>query len=245
MGLVVWVPYRDGPPKYVRLVETIKGRIGSGTYPLGGKIPSEAELIAEFGVSRQVVIRALLILEQDGWLRGEHGRGRFVLGVPDSGAVRGLDLMAEVTEVTSVKVLRVGPVKAPNRAAFALAITPGTPVLARQVLTISPELGPIQLATTYVPMDLVPGTDLGLDAPMTEDVIAHLRSRKRVAFDKATDRTSARLATADEAALLEIGPREALLTMLISVYDRDGVPRVAVDVVMPGTRHEMEDTYPV
>ncbi len=40
------------PPKYAQIVCTIQRRIGDGTYPAGGLLPSETQLMREFGVSR-------------------------------------------------------------------------------------------------------------------------------------------------------------------------------------------------
>jgi len=44
----------------------------------GDKLPSEAELTRLFAISRPSVREALRLLEQDGLLRTEHGRGRYL-----------------------------------------------------------------------------------------------------------------------------------------------------------------------
>src|SRR4051812_33995940 len=50
------------PPRYVQLVRTLQERIDSGQYAPGDLMPSEHQLLREFGVSRATVIRALQIL---------------------------------------------------------------------------------------------------------------------------------------------------------------------------------------
>ena len=45
---------------------------------VGDKLPSEAELSTEFGGSRPTLREAMRLLEQDGLIRTEHGRGRFL-----------------------------------------------------------------------------------------------------------------------------------------------------------------------
>ena len=40
------------PPKYAQVVAEIKQRIERGTYPPGSLLPSEHQLVAEFGISR-------------------------------------------------------------------------------------------------------------------------------------------------------------------------------------------------
>src|SRR6266581_2858134 len=66
------------PPKYAQIVNAIQRRIGDGTYPPGALLPSETQLVREFGVSRPTVVRALEVLRSQGWIDREHGRGSFV-----------------------------------------------------------------------------------------------------------------------------------------------------------------------
>src|SRR5688572_10308993 len=60
------------------MINEIQRRIESGTYPAGSAIPSESALAQEFNTSRPTVVRALGIMQQDGWLDSERGKGRFV-----------------------------------------------------------------------------------------------------------------------------------------------------------------------
>src|SRR5690348_15067878 len=76
------VPIEVAPPKYVLIVNAVQQRIESGTYPAGVMIPSETELMREFGASRPIMVRALDLLRQDGWIESHQGKGRFVLGRP-------------------------------------------------------------------------------------------------------------------------------------------------------------------
>lgn len=67
------------------LVERIKERILAGQLEPGQKLPTEAALVEEFGVSRTVVREALTRLQAVGLVETFQGRGSFVIGVPDSG----------------------------------------------------------------------------------------------------------------------------------------------------------------
>jgi len=103
----------------------------------------------------------------------------------------------------------------------------------------------VEAGTAYVPVDLATGTDVGTSSALPEGLLQHLAARKGVEFDHATERISARLPSADEAALLEIGRRDPVLTVLLGVCDRAGRPLVAVDVLLPAARHELEDVFPL
>lgn len=66
-----------------RVVTGLKDKIFAGDLPPGHKLPSEAELIDEFGVSRTVVREAVTRLRAEGLVETFQGRGSFVLAVPE------------------------------------------------------------------------------------------------------------------------------------------------------------------
>lgn len=63
----------DTAPQHAQLYDSMLRRIRAGEWPAGKKVPSEKSLIAEFGVSRAPVRRALAALRADGIISG--GRG--------------------------------------------------------------------------------------------------------------------------------------------------------------------------
>jgi DNA-binding FadR family transcriptional regulator len=66
----------------LRVVSGLKGEILAGALAPGAKLPSEAELSAEYGVSRTVVREAVARLRAEGLVETSQGRGSFVLAVP-------------------------------------------------------------------------------------------------------------------------------------------------------------------
>jgi GntR family transcriptional regulator len=72
------VSFEIGAPKYAQIVKALQERIETGFYPFGAMLPSEYQLVEEFGVSRSTIARALEILRYQGWVDAEQGRGRFV-----------------------------------------------------------------------------------------------------------------------------------------------------------------------
>lgn len=62
----------------VDLVETLQSRIKDGTYATGMRMPTEADIMAEHGVSRTVVREAISRLQQAKLVVTQHGIGSFV-----------------------------------------------------------------------------------------------------------------------------------------------------------------------
>lgn len=65
-------------PLYYQLASLLRNKISSGEFGVGAKIPTEAELVADYGVSRITVRQSLRSLEEEGLIRREAGRGTFV-----------------------------------------------------------------------------------------------------------------------------------------------------------------------
>jgi GntR family transcriptional regulator len=234
------------PPKYAVVVNALQARIEDGTYPPGTAIPSETQLTAEFDTSRPTVVRALGILQQDGWIESQQGKGRYVKGrPPTAGGQHTPDRTRQLIdqgEDGTVTLLRVGAILPPNRAATALDLESDTPVIVRRRL-VTAEVGPCELTAVYIPVELAAGTDLSRRDPLPDGVLKHLTSRKAITVDHATERISARLPTDEEAELLGITGQDAVLTLLVTVYDRTGTPQLAIDTVIPTNRQEIESTF--
>jgi GntR family histidine utilization transcriptional repressor len=81
-----------------RIQTRILGRIQDGSWPSGHRIPSEAEIMAEFAASRMTVHRAIKELAAEGHLFRERGRGTFVARkTPRSQLLELGDIAEEIT----------------------------------------------------------------------------------------------------------------------------------------------------
>jgi GntR family transcriptional regulator of arabinose operon len=67
-------------PKYRRIIESLRSGILSGQYRNGARLPSEAELMRRFGVSRMTAVKAMQQLQQEGLLVRRTGSGTFASG---------------------------------------------------------------------------------------------------------------------------------------------------------------------
>ena len=84
-------------------------RIRDGTLAAGAKLPREADLMTEFGVSRTVVREAISRLQAAGMVETRHGIGTFVVGPGDASAFRiEPQQLATLRDVVAVLELRIG-----------------------------------------------------------------------------------------------------------------------------------------
>lgn len=79
------------------LADELRRRILAGDFPPGSKLPSEAEIGAEYEVSRVTVRTALQSLESRGLADIRHGSGTFVSNIAD-GIRAGLQELRSMTE---------------------------------------------------------------------------------------------------------------------------------------------------
>ncbi|WP_188697974.1 histidine utilization repressor [Silvimonas amylolytica] len=72
------MPVQRPAPAYARIKDYVRRQIETGTWPAGSVIPSEHDLVRQFGVSRMTVHRALRELTADHVLHRVQGAGTFV-----------------------------------------------------------------------------------------------------------------------------------------------------------------------
>ncbi|HET7646137.1 MAG TPA: GntR family transcriptional regulator [Candidatus Limnocylindria bacterium] len=106
----------DAPPQYRQIELALRGRIA--TLPPGSRLPSDAELCAEFGVSRMTARTAMQRLADDGLIAREPGRGSFVTEPPTH---RQANRLMTFTQ----EMLRTGRI--PSSRVLTRVIRPSTP----------------------------------------------------------------------------------------------------------------------
>lgn len=234
------------PPKYAQVVAEIKTRIERGDYPPGSLLPSEHQMVSDFGVSRPTIVKALATLRQDGWIDTQQGKGSFVRGRPAlAGAerTRPAENVLELPE-TSVtgELVQAGVKLAPGYVTTLLGLEAGAKAFLRQRL-LADDGGPAELASVWLPIELASGTSLASPDLLAESIRHHLQARKKVRFDHAVERISARQPTGEEAALLQVAADAPVLNVIVTAYDAAARPLQVTDIVLPGDRHEIHDAY--
>ena len=71
--------FRRSPiPLYIQVATLLRNRIADGHFRAGQKMPTQEELEEEFGVARVTVRQAVELLEKEGLVHRQQGRGTFV-----------------------------------------------------------------------------------------------------------------------------------------------------------------------
>ena len=100
--------------KYREILEKVQGDISSGRYRPGSRLPSEAELVRRFGVSRMTVFRAMRELQAMGIVTRRVGSGTYVSTTVNPGShVFGL-LIPELGQTEIFEAICKGMMEAPE-----------------------------------------------------------------------------------------------------------------------------------
>ena len=153
-------------PLYKQLYHQLREQIEAGDYQVGEKLPSVRELAANCGISRLTARKAIELLEQDGCVHVQHGRGIFVVPSEESGAPisRGsLVVLMDTDGVTpEQRTVCVDTVIADEVLAKRLRIRTGTKVIRFERIRFAGDI-PVSLDVSWLPYDLC--TDNECDAP--------------------------------------------------------------------------------
>jgi len=219
-----------------------------GEYAPGTLLPSEHQLMAEFGVSRPTIVRAMIWLRQEGWIQTQQGKGSFVRGRPARAEVqrtRPAEKALELPETAlSGLLVQAGVKLAPAHVRKLLGLETGAKAFLRQRLLSEDDGTPVELASVWLPLEIAAGTDLASPELLSESIRHHLQSRKKLRLDHAVERISARKPAGEEAALLGVAADTPVLNVIVTAYDAASQPVQVTDIVLPGDRHEIDDAYP-
>lgn len=211
-------------PLWTQFRDALRSRILQGELEIGAKLPTEAELGDQFGISRIVVREALADLVRSGLIYKIRGQGAFVsarerdedfvstvLGFSDEMERKGLTVLTQVL----VQELRTAT---PDEAR-ALGLTEADAVVAlKRLRSVDGELR--LLVETAVPADLAPGLNrVRLENRSLYDV---LRRQYGLRITRAERWIDAVLPDGPTAALLEVTEPEPLLRIESIAYGANG-----------------------
>jgi DNA-binding GntR family transcriptional regulator len=217
-------------PIAVQVNQILRERIRQGTYPPGGKIPSESELSSEFDVSRATIRNVLTRLESEGLILRKQGDGTYVnkrigdVNTHLGGLLEFGRLIESSGYQPSIEALSVMKKPATAGEARMLAIEPGDQVLELKRL-FHADSKPVILATNIISISLI---DLSAGRPNSQlpiqEFIQHYCHRK-IAY--AISDIQATRANGEIVDILGKKRGAPLLKIEITLYDRDNHPLAA------------------
>jgi GntR family transcriptional regulator len=161
--------------QFRQVADLIRAAIGDGTYPRGSVLPTEDQLADRLGVTRPVVNRALRVLTAEGLVRPVKGKGTYVTKIPpiarnavarysremrESADGRGaFDTEIRRLGMTPKSEMTVSRVEPPEVAREILGTEAGGQVVVRARRMYADDT-PVQLADSYIPLDIAGGTVL-------------------------------------------------------------------------------------
>ncbi|WP_311221045.1 MULTISPECIES: histidine utilization repressor [unclassified Acidovorax] len=222
---------------YQQVKDHIVRRIQDGSWRAGDRLPSENELVLQFGMSRMTVNRALRELMEQGRIVRVAGVGSFVAeDKPQSTLLQIANLASEIRQRGHdyrCDVLTVERVSAPLDVAAALDVRTGESVF--HSLCVHREDGvPVQLEDRYVNPRAVPqfGAQDFTQLQPSEYLV------RNVPFDQMEHVVDAVLPTPEQARLLDIAVTDPCLLLTRRTWSR-GVPVTIVRCLHPGSRYRL------
>jgi GntR family histidine utilization transcriptional repressor len=226
---------------YARVKAHLKEGLASGRWPPGTLMPSEAELVAQFAVSRMTVNRALRELQSEGLVQRTQGVGTFAAPLHRVSSTLTLqDVHDEIVarghrHEATVHRLRAEPAR--GALAAQLGLAEGATVF--HSLIVHHENGvPLQCEDRYVNPACAPDY---LAQDYTRITPTH-HLFQVTALWRAQYSIEAARATKEEAALLRIPVDEPCLVVVRRTFTRDAVITLA-RLVHPGSRHVIEGQF--
>ncbi|MEA4584906.1 histidine utilization repressor [Klebsiella pneumoniae] len=233
---------RSAPaPFYEKVKQAISEKIHSGVWRPHDRIPSEAELVAQFGFSRMTINRALRELTDEGLLVRLQGVGTFVAEPKGQSAL--FEVRSIAAEIVArhhqhrCEVLLLEETRADHIQATALSVPEGTRIFHSLMVHYENEV-PVQIedrcvnaavVPDYLPQDYTATTPhdyLSLIAPLTEG--EHI--------------VEAVQATAEECALLHIHAHDPCLLIRRRTWSTTHIVSHA-RLLFPGSRYRLQGRF--
>lgn len=230
----------DISPRYYQLANIIRERIINGELEQHRPIPSERQMEEIYSVSRTTVRLALDLLERQGYVYREHGRGTFVS--PQK-------LQKRISELTSFsedmiqrgiqpgqKILEIGLTEPPEGVCRKLELTyPHAHILRITRLRLG-DGTPMGLQTSYY---LLPEACeiTAADLEQYGSIYDLLEKKLHIIPTEADETLEVTLATPNEAALLQIRPGSPLLLSERITYSQNRRVFEFVKILYRGDRY--------
>ncbi|PIT83889.1 histidine utilization repressor [Limnohabitans sp. 15K] len=226
---------------FQQIKDHIARQIQDGTLRAGDRLPSEHELVAQFGISRMTVNRALRELVAQGRIVRVAGVGSFVAEKkPQSTLLQIVNLASEIRQRGhdyACEMLVVERVAATLEVAAALNVRTGESVFHSVCVHLEDGV-PIQLEDRFVNPQVVPDfAQQDFSAQQPSEFLL-----RTVPFDEIEHVVDAVLPTAEQAQRLQMDAAEPCLLLTRRTWTQ-GTPVTLVRCLHPASRYRLGSRY--
>jgi GntR family transcriptional regulator len=223
---------------YHQILQGLTGRIESGEIGVGDRLPSEADLVAEFGVSRTTARRALDELRRQGLVRREPGRGTFLASPRLRSNLAYLHSFSEEIErwgyTPGVRLISQEERAADEEVAARLGVEVGEMVLFVRRLRLA-DGRPIFVCNSYLPTSRFPALK---DADYGTGSLSRLLERTGRQIERARQWIVAATVAPEVAELLEIPAGVPVLEIRRIICVTGNEPAEAVEAYLHPGRYQ-------
>ncbi|MGH7265817.1 MAG: GntR family transcriptional regulator [Candidatus Rokuibacteriota bacterium] len=233
--------FHQSVPLHHQIQQLLRGKIASGEWAPGERIPTEMALVGHFRVSRATLREALRALERDGLIARHRRRGTFVRSSAGPASARPTITNLVLGYESEIRVVGGGPVPAPAHVAAFLGVARGEPVQ-RFVRVEVVDGAPLAVVVNHLPLAL--GRRIRERDLARYSMVEILRDKLRLRLGRLRQQLEARMPDEDVAARLEIDVTQPVLLLRFLVYDTSRRPVQVVDTFYRADRYRHELDLP-
>lgn len=235
------IDHTDPRPPFRQIADDLRKQIYAGDLAPGAQLPSERELVAQYGTAHQTVRQAVNLLKTEGLAIGKTGRGVFVRENPP------LQLRLQATKrfvsqaraqgrTAEARLLGVEQVTPPSEIAAALNLAgPDHAIVRRYLLLVDDE--PVQIGESYFPEALVGQTSVAEASDFTPGQMDRdLKQRLGIEPSRFVDELAVRMPTTEQTRELRLLPGTPVAQLTRTYYDSGDRPFEVARFVLAGDR---------
>jgi GntR family transcriptional regulator len=243
------MPEERQQPKYVRMADELRAEIDTGIYGPGDRLPGENDLMARYGVARMTARNALAVLQAEGLTVARKGAGVFVrefrpirrhsverlhpAGWSAGSTIWDTDIEGRQLTVVDIEVYESEPPTAVSR-----ILETGRCIVRSRTYVLDGK--PVQLASSWLPADLVAGSHITDADPGPGGIYARLADlgHKPVRF---REETRARMPLAEETRRLDLQAATPVIVIYRTAYTADDRAVEVNEMILDASAYVIEN----
>ncbi|MFK0238246.1 GntR family transcriptional regulator [Streptomyces vinaceus] len=241
------------PAGYQRVADAFRERITDGTWPPGHRLPSRAQLGAEFGGGENVIRKAQETLIAEGLLEGRPGAGTYVraprtrLHMQRCPAPGTPPVPLAPPGISTWDAHSTAKTPAPADIAARLDIAAGEPCVRTEYEFLDTARQPVMTAISWEPMAITGGTVVVLPdgGPLAGRSVIDRMAHLDITVTRAAERPRAVQVDRDQAQKLGVPAGTLAILIERTFFDATDRPVETADLLVPADRWDIDYNIPL